>query len=362
MSSFFVIIIAVLLFLTILVVHEGGHYVVARLCGIQVNEFSIGMGPKLLQVTRGGIEYTLRLLPIGAYVAMEGEDSPESTQAEERAQAKAEEEARPRRGLRFNEAAIWKRMAVVVAGAMMNLVLGFVFLLFVVAGDEVIVSTQIHSFSEGAACHETGLEADDIILSVNGRRCVVSGDISYELSRTENYQADFVVRRNGQKVTLNGVKFDKKTDPATGEEYMSLGFIVYGLKKTPLRVMKEAAGEATFYGRMILTSLVDLIRGRESINNISGPVGIVSAIGEAAGIGLDRVVLLMTIITINLGIFNLLPIPALDGGKLCLLTAEAVIRKPIPENLQIAVNLLGFVLLIGLMLFATYQDLLRLFF
>ena len=181
----------------------------------------------------------------------------------------------------------------------------------------------------------------------------------YELMRTESYRADFTVRRDGKLVELPDVQFDTWQDEQ-GQTHMTLGFTVYGLKKTPKNVLKESANSVIYYGRIIYTSLADLLRGRESINDLSGPVGIVTAIGQAASYGWEDVAELLALITINLGILNLLPFPALDGGKIVFLLIEAVTGHAVPEKIQSSLTVAAFALLFGLMLFATYNDIVRL--
>ena len=171
--------------------------------------------------------------------------------------------------------------------------------------------------------------------------------------------ADFTVLRDGQTVELPDVQFDTWTDEA-GQVHMSLGFTVYGLAKTPRNVLREAGNSMLYYGRIIFTSLADLLRGRESINNLSGPVGIVTAIGQAASYGWQDLLQLLALITINLGIFNLLPFPALDGGKVVFLAIEGITGHAVPEKLQGSLTVAAFALLFGLMIFATYNDIIRL--
>ncbi len=376
---------SLLVFGAVIAIHEFGHFAAAKLSGIQVNEFSIGMGPALFKKIIGGTQYTLRLLPVGGYVAMEGEGSPESEQAEKDRAAQdaarpgdgadpapAEEEAGAdayenpvppelRTGIPFPEAAIWKRAVVMAAGPLMNFVLGVAVLAGLLGlGGDPIASKTIYSIEEGALCGQTGLQAGDEVVAVNGRRCFVANDILYELARTRDAQADFTVRRNGALVELPGVQFDTYQDE-NGSTRMNVGFVVYSVRKTPLNVLREAFNSELYYGRLIFTSLVDLLRGRESINNLSGPVGIVSAISQAASYGLTDVLELLVLITVNLGVFNLLPVPALDGGRLVFLAVEAVIRRPVSQRLQENLTMATFILLFGLMIFATYNDVLRLF-
>ena len=375
MSVIITFLASVLVFGAVIAIHEFGHFSAAKLSGIQVNEYSIGMGPALFKKIVGSTQYTLRLLPIGGYVAMEGEGSPESNAAQrerDAADEDGEEEEEDqleawnpippdkRTGMPFPEAAIWKRAIVMAAGPLMNFVLGFVVLLGLIAlRSDPIASRVIYSIADGALCGQTGLQAGDEIVAVNGRRCFIANDILYELVRTQNTQADFTVRRDGKLVQLPGVRFDSYTDE-NGNARMNIGFTVYALEKTPANVLKETVNSELYYGRIIFTSLVDLLRGRESINNLSGPVGIVSAIGQAASYGLTDLLELLVLITVNLGVLNLLPIPALDGGRLVFLAVEAVIRRPVSQRLQESLTLATFILLFGLMIFATYNDVLRL--
>ena len=365
MSIFITLIAALIVFSAVIAIHEFGHFAVAKLCGIQVNEFSIGMGPALWKKIYKGTQYSLRALPVGGYVALEGEESPESQQAEAASDEREAETASPippeqRTGIPLNDAPVWQRALVMAAGAFMNFVLGFVVLVILVAAQEgPITSRVIYSIESSALCGQTGLQAGDEIVAVNGRRCFVANDILYELVRTEQYRARFTVKRDGQKVELPDVQFDTWQDE-DGQTHMSLGFTVYGIHKTPLHVLSEAWNSTLYYGRIVFTSLTDLVRGRESINNLSGPVGIVTAIGQAASYGWQDLLELLALITINLGVFNLLPFPALDGGKVVFLVIEGVTGHAVPEKLQSWLTLAAFALLFGLMLFATYNDIIRL--
>ena len=371
MTIIITILASLLVFGAVIAIHEFGHFAAAKLSGIQVNEFAIGMGPALWKKIAGGTQYTLRLLPVGGYVAMEGEGSPEADQAErdrDGREAAPEEgwEENPippeqRTGIPFPEAAVWKRAIVMAAGPFMNFVLGFVVLLGLIAfRSEPIASRIIYEVEEGALCGQTGLQAGDEIVAINGRRCFVANDILYELARTRDTQADFTVRRDGRLLELPDVRFDTYTGEDGGTR-MNIGFTVYALARTPLNVLKESVNSELYYSRIIFTSLIDLLQGRESINNLSGPVGIVSAISQAASYGLTDVVEMLVLITVNLGVLNLLPIPALDGGRLVFLGVEAVIRRPVSERLQENLTLATFILLFGLMIFATYNDVIRLF-
>ena len=370
------ILIAILIFGVLIAVHEFGHFLAAKACGVTVNEFSIGMGPVLCKRVRKGTQYSIRALPVGGFVALEGEESPESKQAEERSNPSAAdggsspdrgalgiaetspEEEKPV-GIPLNEAPVWQRALIMLAGAGMNFVLGFVVMaILITAQNEPITSKVLYQVEENALCGQTGLQAGDKILAVNGRRCFVANDILYELVRTQSYSADFTVLRNGQKVHLPGVQFDTWQDEK-GETHMSLGFTVYGIKKTPLNVLKEAGNSVLYYGRIIFASLSDLLRGRESINDLSGPVGIVTAIGQAASYGWQDLLEMLALITVNVGIFNLLPIPALDGCKLLFLAWEGLTGHPVPPRVQGVINTAGTVALVWLMILVTMHDISR---
>jgi len=381
MSFIITLLAAVFVFSAVIAIHEFGHFAVAKLCGVQVNEFSIGMGPVLLKKMHHGTQYSLRALPVGGFVALEGEESPESQQAEreERSDleerplsqrsgadsspdggASKEEELSQPTGKPLNEAPVWQRALIMAAGACMNFLLGFVVMAILLAAqNEPITSRVIYAVEDGALCGQTGLEAGDKVLAVNGRRCFVANDMLYELMRTEDYSASFTVLRDGKKVELPRVQFDTWQDE-DGETHMSLGFTVYGIRKTPVNVIKEAWNSVLYYGRIIFTSLMDLLRGRESINDLSGPVGIVTAIGQAASYGWQDLLELLALITVNVGIFNLLPFPALDGGKVVFLLIEGVTGHAVPEKIQIGLTLAAFALLFALMIFATYNDIVRL--
>ena len=381
MSFIITLLAAVFVFSAVIAIHEFGHFAVAKLCGVQVNEFSIGMGPVLLKKMHHGTQYSLRALPVGGFVALEGEESPESQQAEQEERSDLEERPLSQRsgadsspnggalngeelsqptGKPLDEAPVWQRALIMAAGACMNFLLGFVVMAILLAAqNEPITSRVIYAVEDGALCGQTGLEAGDKVLAVNGRRCFVANDMLYELMRTEDYSASFTVLRDGKKVELPRVQFDTWQDE-DGETHMSLGFTVYGIKKTPVNVIKEAWNSVLYYGRIIFTSLMDLLRGRESINDLSGPVGIVTAIGQAASYGWQDLLELLALITVNVGIFNLLPFPALDGGKVVFLLIEGVTGHAVPEKIQSGLTLAAFALLFALMIFATYNDIVRL--
>ena len=330
---------ALLVFGIVVFIHELGHFMTAKACGIIVHEFSIGMGPKLFGFHRKGTDYSIRALPIGGYVLMEGENEESENENS------------------FCKASIGKRILVTVAGAIMNLLLGFVILIIVVSSQKGILSRTVGEFYPNAATQKQGLQVGDTLLAVNGRRVFIANDISYEFARTQNATADLTVLRNGEKVELENVVFD--TAQEDGNSYMVMDFKVYPLQKTVGNILSESFRWTISLSRMVVLSVIDLFSGRVSVNQLSGPVGIVQSIGQATSMGLIPLLILMALLTVNLGIFNLLPIPALDGGRLLFLLIELIRRKPLPQKYEIAVNAAGFLLLIGLMLFATFNDITR---
>ncbi len=332
---------SVLVFGTVIFVHELGHFITAKLSKITVHEFAIGMGPAIIKRKKNGTLYALRLIPIGGFVSMEGEDEESDSPGS------------------FSRAPIKNRILVITAGAIMNLLLGFILAVIITSSSGAITSRTIAEFYDGATTQQTGLEVNDEIIAVNGRRVYTTYDISYEFARAEQASADITVIRDGKNTQLNDVQFETYI-AEDGSTQFVIDFKVYGIQKTFLNVIEQSFLFMLSLMRMVVMSLLDLVTGRIAINNLSGPVGIVTAIGTATNAGLSSLLMLTTLITVNLGIFNLLPLPALDGGRLVFLILEAIRKKPINPKYEIAINAAGFMLLIGLMLFATFNDITRL--
>lgn len=331
---------SVFVFGSVIFIHELGHFLAAKFSGITVHEFALGMGPAIFKKEHKGTLYALRLFPIGGFVSMEGEDEESDVAGS------------------FTKAPVGNRILVTVAGAIMNLLLGFLVLIIIVCMQPSIISRTIAEFAPGATTQATGLQVGDTILSVNGRRCFIANDVSYEFARTQEGNADLTVLRDGQKVELNGVQF--QTEDVDGTQMLKIDFLVFPAEKSVINVIKEAGNWTVSLARMVVLSVTDLLTGRIAVNNLSGPVGIVTAIGQASAYGIRSLLTLLALITINLGIFNLLPVPALDGGRLVFLIIESIRRKPIHQKYEIAINAAGFILLIGLMLFATFNDITKL--
>ncbi|MEG0750687.1 MAG: RIP metalloprotease RseP [Oscillospiraceae bacterium] len=333
---------SILIFGLVILIHEFGHFICAKLSGIKVNEFAMGMGPKLLSKQFGETTYSLRAFPIGGFVMMEGEDD----DSEELGS--------------FNRAPVGNRILVVVAGAVMNLLLGFAVLLTFTATEKALATRTVGGFYDNATTQSSGLRVGDTIVAINGRRMYVTDDIPYELMRVKDGSADLIVTREGERVELPNVRFETTTyeDGSTGIRF---DFYVQAAEKTIASVLRESALATLSMARQIFISLIDLVTGNVAINQLSGPVGIVSIISSAVSYGIRPLMSLLALITINLGIFNLMPLPALDGGRLVFLLFEAVTKKRLNPKYEGFVNVAGFVLLIALMLFVTYNDVTKLF-
>lgn len=333
--------VAVLVFLVLIVIHEFGHFIAAKLVGVRVNEFAVGFGPKLFSKRWGETKYALNLIPLGGYCAMEGEDE---DSGDDRA---------------FCNKSAWRRLIIVVMGAVFNLILGLIIIAIVLAPQSRFTTTTVAEFGENAVSNQYGLEAGDKILEVDGRRIFSTYDLSYAFTNIDDGMIDLTVLRDGEKVKLHNVKF--ATAEAEGITYLTVDFYVYGQEKTVGSFIKNTVSTATSYCAVVWRSLIDLITGKYGISAVSGPVGVTAAIGNAAKQSLSSLLPIMALITINLGIFNLLPVPALDGGRVLFILFEMIFRKPVPQKYEALVHGIGFALLIGFMLIITAKDIWSLF-
>lgn len=338
-NTVYPILIAILLFEVIIIVHEGGHFIAARLNGIKVNEFAIGMGPKILQFTKKDTKYSLRLFLIGGYCAMEGED-----------QESNDDNA-------FSKKKVWQRITVVVAGALMNLLLGLVVVFVIVCSNDLVGTHTVAKFADNAASAST-LQVGDTIKSIDGMRVYTATDVSTGLTRSVDDTVDMVVIRDGKEVDIS-VTFDMQE--YEGQQYINMDFWLLGVERTPLNVIKSTFTEWISIGRMVFLSVHDLIVGRYGFSDLSGPVGAVDAVSTAVQTSSYAALRMMALLTINVGLFNLFPIPALDGWRLFLLIFEGITKRKIPDKYEWAINGAGLVLLIALMCAITFSDITKLF-
>ena len=336
--------VAILFFGLLISIHELGHFAFAKLFKVKVNEFALGMGPALFKKKKGDTTYALRLLPIGGYVSMEGED--EESQDENA----------------FNRKKVWQKFIIVAAGALMNLILGIVIVATVLSMEELIGTNQILRFYENAVSEQTGLRAGDEILKIDGHRVFSDMDISFLMGRSDDGVFDMTVRRDGKKVDLKDVTFETEKDGKY--TLITYDFIISGEEPNILNVFTNSFKRTASIGRLVWLSLFDLVTGQYGLTDLSGPVGTVNVIADAAAEaavsrdGLITALTLMAFISINIGIFNLLPLPALDGGRLFFLVVEGIRRKPVNPKYEGYVHAAGLVLLLLLMLVVTFNDIL----
>ena len=332
-----------MVFSLLIVVHELGHFFAAKLNGIKVNEFALGMGPKLLKfhIGKGETEYTLRLFPIGGMCAMEGED-------EQSGDSRA-----------FSQKKVWQRITVVIAGPVMNILIGFVLVFLMLLPEPGFASTTVREFDANSSIEATGLQVGDTVVAVNGSKVYVDSDFTFQVLRDSDGIVDLTVMREGQKTELTNVNF-VKTD-GEGNSGVAFDFRVEAISKTPWTMIKQTTLKTVSIVKMVVCSVFDLVTGRYGISDLSGPVGTASAIGQSAMMGWSSFLSMLCFITINLGVFNLLPIPALDGSRLIFLLIEGIRRKPIKPEHEAYVHFVGFVLLMLLMVVVTFHDITRLF-
>lgn len=339
-NTVYPIIIAILFFELIIIVHEGGHFAAARLMKIKVNEFSIGMGPKIFSFTKGETKYSLRWILFGGYCAMEGEDEASSETGS------------------FSSKSVPARMLVVVAGALMNLLLGFLIIVCIISNQNLVGTTTVAKFDDNAVSASSGLMVGDTIKSIDGMRVFTATDVETGLTRSPDDTLSITVERNGKIQTLE-VKF--QMEEYEGRKYVGMDFWLLGKEKTAGSVLKNSAATFVSYTRMVFLSVHDLLVGRYGLSDLSGPVGAVSVVSNAAKTSLNSLLRISAILTINIGLFNLFPIPALDGWRFFLLLGEGVFRKKLPAKWEYAINAAGLAILLGVMVLVTFSDVTKLF-
>ena len=315
------IILAILAFGVLVIVHEFGHFITAKRGGVQVNEFWIGMGPTILKYEYHGTMYCLKLLPVGGACVMEGEDGESESEHA------------------FGRARLRRRILIVAAGALMNFLIGFVILLFAVQAptDNGFITTTVASISEGSSVLEGGLQEGDTIISIDGFRLLVRSDLNVAMGMSSSTTHSVKVRRGGETVELPSVPFEARIDDGEGGKLIGLTF--GATPDTVVSRVQHAALTALDDARLVWVSLGQLLGGRVGVNDLAGPVGVAS---------------------INLGVMNLLPLPALDGGRLVFLIIEGIRRKPVPPKYEGLVHAAGLMLLLMLMVYVTGHDILRL--
>jgi regulator of sigma E protease len=349
------LIIAILIFSFLIFIHEFGHFLTAKLFDVKVNEFSIFMGPRLLHWGKGETEYSLRLLPVGGYCAMEGEDGSSDD---------------PRA---FTAKAPWKRAIIQAAGAFMNFLTGFVILVLLYATATGFRTLEITGFVEGCPLEgENAFQVGDVITKLDGDNLYIFSDFQMLTERAEEGPMDIEVLRDGKKVLLHDVDMTKRDylqeDGSTLHIY---GLVLGGVEENGILAnIKNAALTSVDFARMVKMGLMDLLTGRAGMQDMSGPVGIVDAVQEtgksadSTSEGIMNVIYFGAFIAINLAFMNMLPIPALDGGHIFFLLVtwaiESITKKKIDPKYEAYIHAAGLVLLLGLMALVTFNDIVKL--
>lgn len=333
---------AIIIFCLIIFIHELGHFVSAKLFGMTVHEFSIGMGPKIFGWTKKGTQYCLRAFPLGGFVKLEGEDGDSDDLGA------------------FCNKGKFARFVVLSSGAIMNFVLGFFLFVIIMSFAQGFATNEIGTVLPDSAFSQAEILPGDVIVRMDSDVYSTSvrtyNDITYFSFRNGDNPADITFLRDGEK-------FTKTITPlfSESENRILYGFSASVEDKSFVGVIKYSFYQSLFVIKVVVNSFVDLIKGSVPASDISGPVGIVGEIGNAAKNGIFSLMNLAALISLNLGVVNLLPLPALDGGRLLFIIIEFIRRKPVPPEKEAMVHGLGFFMLLLFMLFVTFMDISKLF-
>ena len=348
--TFFYIILAILIFGLLVSIHEFGHFITAKAAGIRVEEFAVGMGPAIISRQKGETKYSLRAIPFGGYCAMTGEDG---------------ESDDPRA---FTNAAVWKRFIVLASGSFMNLLLGFVIMFCLYSDAAAFIAPKIDSFKENCPYNSgDGLQEGDRFLSIDGHVILISSDLTDYLDTSDTH--DIVLSRDGKKVKLESYHIERIE--YEGESRLLYGFNLGYDDATLLNKLRYSACMCGEFVRWVFEGLEQLFAGQVSVKEMSGPVGIVDSmaeIGTAAETvsdGLYDIFYMAAFIAVDLAAMNMLPIPALDGGRIFLLIAtwiiESLTRRKLNPKYEAYIHAAGMVLLLAFMAFVMFNDVLKLF-
>ena len=345
------IIIAIIAFGVLVGIHEFGHFITAKACDVQVNEFAIGMGPAIFKKQKGETLYSLRALPIGGYCAMEGEEG---------------ESENPRA---FTSKSPVKKIIILLAGSFMNFLMGIVLILIIFMGATQFVGSTVTGFLDGFELEgEQGLMVGDTIYSIDGERVYYSNDFTTLMYRAGD-SVDMVVVRDGRKITLEDLPLQQKEFVIDGETVMKYGLTFNLIEANFLSKLNYSVYTAYNFARSVRLSLSDLISGNVGMDALTGPVGIVDAANEMAqsagsvSLGLKNLCYVFALVAICVAVTNLLPIPALDGGRIvCLLitlVVEKISGKKLDPKYEGWLNTVCFMLLMGLMIYVMFNDVMR---
>lgn len=326
------IIYAIIMFCLLIFIHELGHFMTAKACGVKVNEFALGMGPAIFKKQKGETLYALRAIPIGGYCAMEGED-------EESEDARA-----------FNNKPAWKKAIIVVAGAAMNLILCILFLI-IIALYTGTVTTTIDQVTAGSPAEAAGIQSGDKIVAVDQKKTDDWASLVTAIG-TAKEEVTLEVERDGQNLTLTS----ELTEAEDGR--MVIG-IVPVREHNVLTAIKDGTVNTWNMTKMMVDTFRQLFTGDVSVKELSGPVGIVYAVNDTAQYGFVYLLYLTALISLNLAIVNMLPLPALDGGRLLFIIVRKITGKAITDEMEGKVHFIGIMLLFALMIYVTWNDIVR---
>lgn len=334
----------------IVLVHEFGHFIFSKMFGVYVYEFSIGMGPKLLHYKKKGgeTEYCLRLIPIGGFVSLAGEDADDNSKI-------------PKERMLYSKP-VWQRFLIMVAGAMNNFITAFI-LLFIIGLIWGSVSTKpiINEVSTDYPAYEAGIKKGDTILKIDNNKVSSWSEVQLYIGISEGQEMTFTLKDTNDKIREVKVTPDTKEDEEGNKTYV-VGISLDNTVKHGFTNALSYAGNTTVaLYKLMITTLKQLFTGGVSVNDLSGPVGIYTVVDSQAKQGIESIIYLTAYLSMNVGVINLLPFPAFDGGRVLFLIIEKIRRKPIKREVEGMVNTIGFALLMLLMIYVTFNDILRLF-
>lgn len=340
---------SILIFGFLVVIHEFGHFITAKACGVLVHEYSIGYGPALLQKERGETTYSLRAVPLGGYCMLEGD----------------EEHSDDPRAL--NNKTFWQKLVVFAAGSAMNFLAGLLIITLLYAGAQGFYTSRIVGFAEGSPLEENGLQVGDRIVSIDGERVYVFNDVNMLLDMNTDGTFDLVVERNSQKVKLPDFPMERREYlDRQGNPYVGFG-VFFGVEKATVGSrLATSWNSALDFVRLVRLSLKMIVTGQAGLQDMSGPVGIVDTMTEVGKQSantreaLENILYIGALLAVNLAVMNLLPIPGLDGGKILFLVINAVskllFKKQIPLKYENYFHLAGLALVLLLVVVVTFSD------
>lgn len=345
MNTTYTILITLAIIAVLILVHEFGHFIVARRIGIPVWEFSLGFGPRLLGTKRNGTEYSIRLIPLGGYVRMAGEEPGDGDDPNG-----------------YNRRTPMEKMRVAFAGPFMNLVaavLIFVYIYSVTGVEESLPGSVIGQVLDGTPAQTAGIKAGDKVISINGSKIESWNELTGKIGATKEGQPiKMTIERNDHPLNL---EVKPAYNKSLNKNYIGIKPVITYKKLGMVEAVKNGFQRTYEFTVILLSGLGLLISGGASMGDLSGPVGITKMVGEVAEVGWSQLLAFSAFLSINLGILNLLPIPALDGSRIVFALVEGIRRKPLAPEKEGFIHWLGFIFLIGLMIIVTFNDIVKLY-